>query len=1130
MERIGPYKIVAEIGRGGMGVVFRAVDANIGRQVAVKIIRFSDPSDPEEREQLRARLFREARAAGILKHSGIVTIYHVGEEQGVAFIAMEYVNGPTLEKLLLTDVPLAKERIRQILREAAAALDYAHGKGIVHRDIKPANIMLEENETVKICDFGIAKGFSGLSSITQAGMVMGTPQYMAPEQIQGYAVDARADQYSLAVIAFQALTGRRPFEADSVQGLFYRIMTEPPEAAHKLNPTLPPAVADAFEKALAKEPGNRFATCGEFVAELLKACDTRPDWSPALRKGLAGSSSSPSRRAQPTVPAGAPEPPPAPAPLGAEAAAAPLGQPAQKARAEKKRQRLRLALTAGVAAILCISALAYHLLVTHKMRPEPIKVRRSIAVLGFKNVVGRPDVAWLSTALSEMFASELGVGEGLRVISGESVARTKIDLSLPDTESFAQDTLVKIRKNLGSDVVVVGSYVDLGNESGGQMRLDLRVQDTVAGETLATVSESGTEKELFALVSKAGATLRKELGVRPLSASDASAVQGSLPVNPEAVQFYSEGLTKLRLFDALAARGLLDKAVAAEPRYAPAYAALADAWSMLGYTVRAQEEAKKAFDLSAAFPREQRLLIEGRYRELSHEWEKAVEVYRTLFGLFPDNLEYGLRLAGTQTSASQVNEALKTLEVLRRLPSPARDDPRIDLEEDSAAESLGDHKRELAAAVRAANKAWAQGAKWLVAKALDDQAWALLGLGELNQAASVARQSKEIYEAAGDEFGASHALGDGATVLLTQGDVAGAVRVYQESLQIARKVGNKHGEAAWLHQLANCFYRQGKLAEAKNLYEQAAQVWREVGDQRYSAATTANIANVLQDEGDLAGASGMFRQSLALSQELGDKHEAGNAMNNLGSVLVEQGYLAEAEKAYHDARRLYNETGDKSGVAYAVSGLGDVFMEAGDLAKARQQHTEALSLRRAMGEQAAAAESLTALAELSIEEGHPADAPGPLRQALDALRQQQLGDDELNAHLVLSRAVLSLGRRAEAEKEIDLATKLVLKSQSHAAHLAVSIMTARIHAASGRPADLADAARTLNIVLAEATKGGFAGYQFEARLSLGDMELQSGHAAAGRARLRALEKDARAKGCLLIARKAAAALGQKPQT
>ncbi|MGO9095113.1 MAG: protein kinase domain-containing protein [Bryobacteraceae bacterium] len=333
MQRIGPYEVQEEIGRGGMGVVYRAVDPHIGRPVAVKIIRLGDISDAEEQEQLRGRLFREARAAGILKHSGIVTIYHVGEEQGMAFIAMEHVKGPTLEKQLAGDTPLDKDQVRQILWEIAAALDYAHKKGIVHRDVKPANVILEDGETVKICDFGIAKGFTGLASMTNAGMAIGTPHYMPPEQIQGGVVDARADQYALAVIAFQMLTGQRPFQADSIQTLFYRIMVDPPEKAHKLNPTLPPAVAEVFDKGLAKEPGNRFASCREFVTALLNACDSRPDWCPPPRKGLAGSGPTPGRSPKPAPPAAGPEPPRAPSPLVAAAPPAPVSAPPQPVKA-----------------------------------------------------------------------------------------------------------------------------------------------------------------------------------------------------------------------------------------------------------------------------------------------------------------------------------------------------------------------------------------------------------------------------------------------------------------------------------------------------------------------------------------------------------------------------------------------------------------------------------------------------------------------------------------------------------------------------------------------------------------------------------------------------------------------------
>jgi len=230
-----------------------------------------------------------------------------------------------------------------------------------------------------------------------------------------------------------------------------------------------------------------------------------------------------------------------------------------------------------------------------------------------------------------------------------------------------------------------------------------------------------------------------------------------------------------------------------------------------------------------------------------------------------------------------------------------------------------------------------------------------------------------------------------------------------------------------------------------------------------------------------------------------------------------------------ERKGLFTENGSKRGVAYVASGLGDLFKAEGNLAKARQQHAEALAVRRGMGERAEAAESQVALGDISLEEGHAADAEAPVREALEIFHRQKLSDDELAAHLVLARAVLSLGKKAGAQKEVGFAGELVARSQSRDARLNFSIVAARVRAASGRPADLFEAARTLN-ALAEATRYGFVGYQFEAGLSLGEMEAKSGppRRAAGRARLQALAKDATAEGFLLIARKAAAALGQQP--
>src|SRR6266550_8451764 len=251
MEQIGRYRILGELGRGAMGGVFRALDPSIGREVAIKTIRLSEFTNADQRAKQRERLFREARSAGILSHPGIVTIYDMAEQDGMAYIAMEFVPGSTLEQILSLKEPLEPERLFSILRQTAAALDYAHRKGIVHRDIKPANIIVNEAGVAKIADFGIAK-ISTAEQLTQAGLIVGTPNYMAPEQVQGKPDDGFADQYSLAVMAYEMLTGDKPFVAEHLTTLIYQIVCEPPPPAQRLNPTLGPRIEAVLQKGLSK--------------------------------------------------------------------------------------------------------------------------------------------------------------------------------------------------------------------------------------------------------------------------------------------------------------------------------------------------------------------------------------------------------------------------------------------------------------------------------------------------------------------------------------------------------------------------------------------------------------------------------------------------------------------------------------------------------------------------------------------------------------------------------------------------------------------------------------------------------------------------------------------------------------
>src|SRR5579863_8677976 len=264
-----------------MGIVYRAQDPAIGRTIAIKSIRLTELSDVAERARLRERLFREAQSAGILSHPGIVTIYDIAEENEMAYIFMEFVNGPPLEKMLLAEQTPDKETLLSIFRQTAMALDYAHKKGIVHRDVKPANIMIHEDGAAKVTDFGVAKIMS--QQMTQAGAIMGTPSYMSPEQVQGTPITGRADQFSLAVIAYEVLTGEKPFAAEYMPTLLYKIVREDPVPPQRLNTTLGLPVEAVFRKGLGTLPADRYATCVEFVNALAAACNANPGWIPLPR-------------------------------------------------------------------------------------------------------------------------------------------------------------------------------------------------------------------------------------------------------------------------------------------------------------------------------------------------------------------------------------------------------------------------------------------------------------------------------------------------------------------------------------------------------------------------------------------------------------------------------------------------------------------------------------------------------------------------------------------------------------------------------------------------------------------------------------------------------------------------------
>ncbi len=262
IQKLGRYEIIEELGRGSMGIIYKAKDPAIGRYVAIKTIRLGDFTAPGQVEELRNRLVREAQSAGGLSHPNIITIFDVGEEEGLSYIAMELVEGASLENLIETNQRLDEASILQIARQTADALGYAHQKGIVHRDIKPANIMLTSDGRVKVADFGIAK--VGSTKMTQTGMLLGSPSYMAPEHFLGKPLDGRSDIFALGIVLYELFTGQLPFTGENLGTLSYKIVNEDVVPPVQLRPALNPKLNNVIMKALAREPGDRFQNAEEF--------------------------------------------------------------------------------------------------------------------------------------------------------------------------------------------------------------------------------------------------------------------------------------------------------------------------------------------------------------------------------------------------------------------------------------------------------------------------------------------------------------------------------------------------------------------------------------------------------------------------------------------------------------------------------------------------------------------------------------------------------------------------------------------------------------------------------------------------------------------------------------------------
>jgi tetratricopeptide (TPR) repeat protein len=804
-------------------------------------------------------------------------------------------------------------------------------------------------------------------------------------------------------------------------------------------------------------------------------------------------------------------------------------------------------LVTGLALLIALSVGAIYYRRAHKPKtvatqaeaPASIHLRPSVAVLGFENLCGTNGKDRLADALGTMVATEIGASGEIRIVPDADVARAKAAALPAGTVAVSRDALTQFRSRLAADYVVYGSCTQVGR-SGGQLRLDLRLQDTATGEIRAAQSESGAQAALFRVAERAGSVLRRALGqkVSPGEEAEAAAL---LPSTAQAARYYAAGLRELEGENGVVASELLQQVVKIEPRFALGHYQLSGAWGFLGYGPRAHAEAKKAFDLSGQLDATTRLLIEANYRDSNHDWNKAKAVRRALFSAYPDALQNGEELAWDLIHTGNEPEALSVLDQLRRLPLALADDPGIDQAEAFARASMSDNEKARAACVRGEQKAHSRGLRLLEARLRSLEGGILGQIGRGVESRTVSLEAAAVCKREGDRacvMEIERRLGN-MEVITDTPNPAEAIKHFKRALAVAREIGDS-GEVNFdLIGIATADWTAGRLGAARQSFDELLVATRKddpAGSQL--AGVELNYGGMLTLEGDLAPAIKMLREAVAIERKRSERGALAGALQNLAEAERRQGDLQVAERDYRESIDLYRAVAPE-GTTGAELGLSDVLWDEGDLAAMRATVNKAeadgqASLNKGVDSGDAKAnitEGHVRLARAAFAERDFASAETGAREGLGLADKQP--EEAVEAGILLGEALEARGKHQEALAALTTALRILARMPYPYYRLEELIAQARVASGtSGRPgpggrieearlsAGRGEPVRDLDSIITQAHRSGMLGIELRAKLALGEIELRSGDRPAGHIRLSDVQRDAQTRGFRLLASQA----------
>ena len=883
------YEIKKLLGMGGMGAVYKAYDVEVERMVGLKVIRPDLAGDPA----ILARFKQELVLARQVTHKNIIRIYDLNEADGVKFITMEFIEGEDLRTILLRDGKLAPEDAVSIIIQVCAGLQAAHSEAVIHRDLKPSNIMRDAAGRVVIMDFGLARTVQG-DGMTRTGMMIGTMEYMSPEQAMGKELDARSDEFAVGLILYELLSGFIPFQAESAIASLVKRTQEQATPLSQVDASIPPALSNIVSKCLAREPAERFASVQELIDQL------------EIWQG---------KKSGQTVAA-----------------------PSVAVEPARPRQLPWKWLGIAVAAIVLVAGT--YVGIRYKGGSGDTAAVQgpvtSLAIIPFHNGSGDPSLDWYSSALSENLSTDIGQSQHLHLVSQARLQQVLHDLHISPESELDLSQLKRIAEFTNANTVVFGQYQKFGDT----IRVNTTISDLESGRQYQIATDVPSEKDLLAGMSKLADDVRGKLASSPAILKELqSQAPFVLTKSVPALRAYDEGLQLARSGKDPEASKKFEEATEADPSFAMAYSHLAQSYHKLGFDDKAEQAARRAVTLSDALPARERYLIEANQARISNQPEKAIQAYQNITKANPGDTDAQFVLAGLYEDAHNYDEARKSLAKVRAADAKnvyaLLASGRVEIKAGNPQAGL-DY---LNPAYSLATQLDSEEVKGSVLQAMGV---AYEQMGKLDEALRNMQEALTIRKKLGLQRDTASSLDAIAGIQDTQGNSQAAFATYKDALAVWQQIGDKHGMALTLMNLGATYNNHARYEEALKSLNDALTRFRELGDEPNQATVLNNIGSARFSMGQFQDALTYFQQAYQIRERLKLNADVTQSLHNLAETNVKLGQYDVALQQYLKALDDGRAAGDQSTIAQESSSLGALFASQGNYDSALKSLQEAL--------------------------------------------------------------------------------------------------------------------------------------------------------------------------------------------